>query len=94
MNKPLLTIQSEAYDALLRYHWPGNVRQLQNVIERAVVLTQGSMITRRNLPHEVVHSAPHDPNSAPAFSAPEPADSPQTVRAPPHRFAVLQSRRA
>ena len=61
MNKPLLTIQSEAYDALLRYHWPGNVRQLQNVIERAVVLTQGQMITRRNLPHEVVHSAPYDP---------------------------------
>ena len=30
MGKPLLTIQSEAYDALLRYHWPGNVRQLQN----------------------------------------------------------------
>ena len=56
MNKPLLTIQTEAYDALLRYHWPGNVRQLQNVIERAVVLTQGSMITPRNLPHEVVHS--------------------------------------
>jgi len=57
MNKPLLTIQSEAYEALLRYHWPGNVRQLQNVIERAVVLTQGSMITPRNLPHEVVHSS-------------------------------------
>ena len=64
MNKPLLTIQSEAYDALLRYPWPGNVRQLQNVIERAVVLTQGSMITRRNLPQEVVHSAPFDPTAA------------------------------
>ena len=62
MNKELLTIQSEAYDALLRYAWPGNVRQLQNVIERAVVLTQGSMITPRNLPHEVVHSVPLDPN--------------------------------
>lgn len=66
MNKPLLTIQSEAYDALLRYHWPGNVRQLQNVIERAVVLAQGSMITPRNLPHEVVHSTPPDPNAPPS----------------------------
>lgn len=63
MNKPLMTIQSEAYDVLLRYHWPGNVRQLQNVIERAVVLTQGSMITPRNLPHEIVHGAPFDPAS-------------------------------
>src|SRR6202453_2924372 len=63
MNKPLLTIQSEAYDTLLRYHWPGNVRQLQNVIERAVVLAQGSMITRRNLPHEIVHATAFDPNA-------------------------------
>jgi transcriptional regulator with PAS, ATPase and Fis domain len=61
MRKDALTIQSEAYDALLRYTWPGNVRQLQNVIERAVVLAQGSMITPRNLPHEVVHSTPLDP---------------------------------
>ncbi len=60
MNKPLMTIQSEAYDALLRYHWPGNVRQLQNVIERAVVLTQGSMLTPRNLPQEVVHQVPYE----------------------------------
>ena len=64
MNKPLLTIQSEAYDTLLRYHWPGNVRQLQNVIERAVVLTIGSMITRRNLPHEVVHGTPMETAAA------------------------------
>jgi DNA-binding NtrC family response regulator len=60
MNKPLMTIQSEAYDALLRYPWPGNVRQLQNVIERAVVLTQGSLITPRNLPQEVLHNVPHE----------------------------------
>jgi DNA-binding NtrC family response regulator len=64
MNKPPLTIQSEAYDVLLRYHWPGNVRQLQNVIERAVVLAQGSMITRRNLPHEIVHATAYDPAAA------------------------------
>jgi DNA-binding NtrC family response regulator len=69
MNKPLLTIQSEAYDVLLRYHWPGNVRQLQNVIERAVVLTQGSMITPRNLPHEIVHGAPFDPASESGHAA-------------------------
>ena len=76
MNKPALTIQSETYDALLRYHWPGNVRQLQNVIERAVVLTQGSMITPRNLPHEIVHSLPFDAGNAqtePLPAAPPPS---------------------
>src|SRR5476651_1606813 len=71
MNKPLLTIQSEAYDTLLRYHWPGNVRQLQNVIERAVVLTTGSMITRRNLPNEVVHGTPAEPGMAPGHDVPK-----------------------
>ena len=35
---------------LLSYDWPGNVRELQNVIERAVVTTQGGVITTDNLP--------------------------------------------
>jgi len=79
MNKPLLTIQSEAYEALLRYHWPGNVRQLQNVIERAVVLTQGSMITPRNLPHEVVHSSGiSEPINNSELSIPPPRLRPMT----------------
>ena len=65
MGKPLLTIQSEAYDAMLHYSWPGNVRQLQNVIERAVVLAQGSMITPRNLPPEVVNAGPPEPGAPP-----------------------------
>jgi len=80
MNKPLLTIQSEAYDTLLRYHWPGNVRQLQNVIERAVVLAQGSMITRRNLPHEIAHATAFDPNvvgGSQQYSPPDHLEAPQ-----------------
>jgi formate hydrogenlyase transcriptional activator len=31
-------------EALVRYHWPGNIRELQNVIERAVILSKGSML--------------------------------------------------
>jgi DNA-binding NtrC family response regulator len=79
MGKPMLTIQSEAYDALLRYHWPGNVRQLQNVIERAVVLTTGSMITRRNLPHEVIHGGAPEPGMNQDMS--ELTESPPNMRA-------------
>src|SRR6202453_3936496 len=84
MNKPLLAIQSETYDALLRYHWPGNVRELQNVIERAVVLTQGSMITPRNLPHEIVHSMPLEPGAPPgdSYSNSQLSASPPRVRNP------------
>ncbi len=35
------TIPSDTMQALLRYHWPGNIRELQNVIERAVLISKG-----------------------------------------------------
>ena len=38
MNKTVHSIQTETMQALMRYSWPGNIRQLQNVIERAMVL--------------------------------------------------------
>ena len=39
MNKAIETIPSATMEALCRYHWPGNIRELQNVIERAVILS-------------------------------------------------------
>jgi len=44
MNKAIETIPSEAIDALCRYHWPGNIRELQNVIERAVIISPGPVL--------------------------------------------------
>jgi formate hydrogenlyase transcriptional activator len=41
MNKVIETIPSATMDALCRYHWPGNVREIQNVIERAVIISTG-----------------------------------------------------
>jgi transcriptional regulator with PAS, ATPase and Fis domain len=43
-EKPLEGITRAALDALGEYHWPGNVRQLENVVERAVALTSGPVI--------------------------------------------------
>ncbi len=63
-------IAPEAMNRLLRYHWPGNVRELRNVIERGIILAEGSTITERALPRELVEAA--RPRSAPgtdAFSA-------------------------
>ena len=40
-------------DLLMRYSYPGNVRELQNMIERAVVMTRDSVITRADLAVEV-----------------------------------------
>jgi formate hydrogenlyase transcriptional activator len=45
MNKTIETIPSATMDALCRYHWPGNIRELQNVIERAVILSTGPALS-------------------------------------------------
>jgi formate hydrogenlyase transcriptional activator len=45
MNKIMETIPSATMDALCRYHWPGNIRELQNVIERAVIISAGPALS-------------------------------------------------
>src|SRR5437016_5140087 len=45
MNKPIETIPYAAIDALCQYHWPGNIRELQNVIERAVIVSAGPTLS-------------------------------------------------
>jgi len=44
MNKNIEEIPSETMNALCRYQWPGNIRELQNVIERAVILSSGPVL--------------------------------------------------
>jgi formate hydrogenlyase transcriptional activator len=44
MGRQIETIPTAVMDALVRYPWPGNIRELQNVIERAVILSTGSAL--------------------------------------------------
>ena len=44
MNKKIETIPAETMAALSQYHWPGNIRELENFIERAVILSRGSTL--------------------------------------------------
>lgn len=50
MNKPLLKIDSAALKRLEEFSFPGNVRELENMIERAIVVGNGKMIQLKDLP--------------------------------------------
>ncbi len=49
-RRPLTGISQEALDLLLKYDYPGNVRELENIMERAVVISRGPVITGEDLP--------------------------------------------
>ncbi len=48
----MLTASDEVMDVFQKYHWPGNIRQLKNVVERAVLLAKGDKIAVKDLPVE------------------------------------------
>ena len=48
-GKNFVNLSDEAQEKLLTYHWPGNVRELDNVIQRALVICQGSTVTKEDL---------------------------------------------
>jgi len=53
LGKEVKSISSEVLETLKQYPFPGNVRELENIIERAVALSDGSEITTRDLPSDL-----------------------------------------
>ncbi len=65
-SKKIQGMTPEFVEALKQHHWKGNIRELRNVIERAVILADETHLTRRDLPYDFSSSHP-----GPAFSLAE-----------------------
>ena len=52
-----VTITDAAQECLLKYHWPGNIRELRNVLEQAIIMGDGSRITPQDFPARVAKTA-------------------------------------
>jgi len=53
ISKKIEGISDEALSILIDYNWPGNIRELENVIERAIILTKGPIITPEDFPESL-----------------------------------------
>src|SRR5437763_10385582 len=80
-GKAIGGLDDDALAALKAYRWPGNVRQLENVIERAVVVADGPVITLRELPPELLAERPEREGPDRAGGILREADLLQEVRA-------------
>lgn len=56
LDKHLIGFDTKASQALLNYHWPGNLRQMRNIIKRATLLAQGNFITLSELGTELLET--------------------------------------
>lgn len=60
----------DALEALCRYHWPGNIRELENLVERFLVLKSGESVCQEDLPEKVLCQIANPFPADPVLSAP------------------------
>ena len=67
LGKNIATISDQALECLLRYSWPGNIRELKHVIERACVFCQDGVLQVKHLPEELQKPSIREMLSPPPF---------------------------
>ena len=74
-GKSIIGIEADCLELLRAQRWPGNVRQLRNVIERALIVTPGPMISKADLPEEITLNGASTASPTPAVQAPVAGDA-------------------
>jgi transcriptional regulator with GAF, ATPase, and Fis domain len=87
-HKNVRHIDDDALAVLKGHSWPGNIRQLENVIERAVVIAEADTITVAELPHELFHEEEHDEAEEELMASVSRVTEPA-----PHGYAAWRSER-
>jgi DNA-binding NtrC family response regulator len=59
-DKEVKRFSGEVVEFMLKYPWPGNVREVENMVERGVILAKGDSITMAELPRDMIHSTSVD----------------------------------
>ncbi len=77
---PELAIADDAFQRLIDYPWPGNIRQLRNALRTAAALSRDGLVRLSNLPQEILDSEPRGPRVEPP--PPPPESGPGTVPLP------------
>jgi transcriptional regulator with GAF, ATPase, and Fis domain len=70
LNKKLEGFTPEALDALRTWHWPGNIRELENLVERTLLFADGPLVGRADLPEPVRGATPASPGAVPLSASP------------------------
>ena len=74
-------ISEEAMEVLLNHDYPGNIRELENILEHALIICQGPVIKRKHLPLSLTGAKFREPDSPPSAPTPTPTSDATSLRA-------------
>ena len=95
MRKTIETIPADTMQALIQYPWPGNIRELQNIIERAVILSPGSVlqVPRTDLTPRATEPVGATGSAQGRQALPTPHETREAARHPPIRHVLEEAER-
>lgn len=79
LNKEIKSFDEDVINSIMTYHWPGNLRELKNVISRASLLTEGDVIQSKALPLEISNFQKFSFFENPVSAIPQ-SDSPPSLK--------------